>query len=206
MAIINKKLISLIIIWIIIVLLDYYYYFPYFIQPFIWFFTVLVLFILLIIQVRKIIKERKKISKSRILKFSTLLILFALTFYNFYKIPRKIIEKIDWITLQNKRNEIVNEVKNGKLIRDNKLNNGIYKIPFEFPVLSNGGNEVWVFEEKNKKTVKFWISRGFFDSPQSYFIYTENPADIKSIDELIKKHPENNWKIKENWYRVLETF
>ncbi|WP_125112946.1 hypothetical protein [Algoriella xinjiangensis] len=97
-------------------------------------------------------------------------------------------------------------MKNGKLIRDNKLNNGIYKIPFEFPVLSNGGNEVWVFEEKNKKTVKFWISRGFFDSPQSYFIYTENPADIKSIDELIKKHPENNWKIKENWYRVLETF
>lgn len=200
---INKKLILLITIWTIIVLLDYYF-FPYFIQPFVWILTVLILFILLIILARKIIKERKQISKNRILKFSVLLILFSLTFYNFYKIPRQIIEKIDWVILYNKRKEIVNQVKNGKLARDKELNNGIYKIPFEFPVLSNGGNEIWVFENGNKKTIKFWISRGFFDSPQSYFIYTENADEIKSINELIKKYPENNWKIEENWYRVLE--
>lgn len=198
---INKKLILLFIIWILIILLNYYIL-PYFVQPLVWIFVVLFLFILLAIQVRKIIKEKNKISINIILTFSTLLILFALTFFNFYKIPRKIIEKIDWIVLYNKRLEIVKDVQNGKLISNTKMNNGISALPFYFPIVSNGGNEILIFD--NKKTIKFWISRGFFDTPQLYFIFTENSDTIESINELIKKHPENNWKIKENWYRVLE--
>jgi len=84
------------------------------------------------------------------------------------------------------------------------MNNGICILPFNFPIVSNGGNDIWIFQNKNKKTVKFWISRGFFDSPQSYFIYTDDPDTINSINRLIKKYPENNYKIKEHWYRILE--
>ena len=206
----HKKLILLISIWIIIVLLDYYLL-PYFIQPIIWIFTVIVLLVFIIKQIIKTSKEYPEDLKIRIVILLTLGILFTLTFYNFNKIPRKIIEKVDWMVLYNKRNKIVDDVKSGKLKPNTGLNNGICKLPFNFPIVSNGGNDIWLFQNNNNnnnnnKTIKFWISRGFFDSPQSYFIYTNDPETINSINRLITKYPENNYKIKENWYRVLEMF
>jgi len=199
----NKNLIVLISIWLIIVLFDYYL-FPYFIKPIIWILTVIVLIIFIIKQIIKTIKEYPKDLKKRVFTFLTSGILFTLTFYNFYKIPHTIIEKVDWVVLYNKRNKIVDNVKSGILKPNTKMNNGICILPFNFPIVSNGGNDIWIFQNKNKKTVKFWISRGFFDSPQSYFIYTDDPDTINSINRLIKKYPENNYKIKEHWYRILE--
>jgi hypothetical protein len=134
------------------------------------------------------------------------LILFVLTLYNFNKIPRSIIEKIDWSISYNKRNQIVKEVLTEKLKPNTKMNNGICKLSFDFPIISNGGNDIWIYQNKTKdtKTIKFWISRGFFESPQIYFIFTNDNETKKQYEEQIKVKPEYNWKLEKNWYRIME--
>lgn len=129
-----------------------------------------------------------------------------LTFYNFNKIPRSIIEKIDWTISYNRRTQIVKEVLKGSLKANTDMNNGICKLPFDFPIISNGGNDICIYENKTDKTktIKFWISRGFFNSPQTYFIFTNDSETKKYYQELIKTEPQNNWKLEGNWYRIIE--
>lgn len=201
----TKKLAILIIIWLVFAFADYFYL-PYFIQPFSWLLVCITLLILFVRQVIKTIRERKNIKTNRILNLTTTLILFFLTFYNFNKIPHSIIEKIDWLVLFNKREKIVQEVFTGKLLPNTKMNNGICRLPFNFPIISNGGNDIWIYQSKTKKTktIKFWISRGFFDSPQTYFIFTNDNETKKDYEEQIKTKPKYNWKLAENWYRIME--
>ena len=199
----NKKIIILIIIWVLYIFSDYFIL-PYFIQPFIWLIFVSILFVILIRQIFKIFKERKNPNRTRFIKFSIILTRFLLTFYNFNKIPKFIIEIIDWKLFYNTRNKIVSKVLHQELKPNSELNNGICELPFKFPIVSNGGNDIWIYENKTKKTIKFWISRGFFDSPQKYFIFTNDENEKKNYDELIKSHPEYNWKLEENWYRIME--
>ena len=127
-----------------------------------------------------------------------------LTFYNFNKIPNSIIEKLDWFISYDKRNQVIKEVERGKLKSNTKMNNGICKLPFSFPIISNGGNDIWINENASAKTIKFWISRGFFDAPQKYFIYTNDTETKKYYQELIKIKPKYNWQLEENWYRIME--
>ena len=191
------------IIWVIFIFVDYFLIL-YFIQPVSWLLVCITLLILSIRQIIKIIRQRKHLHLNRILNFSITLILFCLTFYNFNKIPKTVIEKIDWFIFYNKRKQIVKEVELGNLEPNTKMNNGICKLPFRFPMISNGGNDIWIFKNENIKTIKFWITRGFFESPQKYFIYT-NDTEIKKIyQDLIKTKPEYNWQIEENWYRITE--
>ena len=70
-------------------------------------------------------------------------------------------------------------------------------------ILSNGGNDIGISRNKdnNRITVTFWVFRNFFDSPSTHFVYTDDPEEIKELDKQIAEHPDNNWKIKENWYR-----
>ena len=86
------------------------------------------------------------------------------------------------------------------------MNNGICKLQFAFPIVSNGGNDIWINrnESGNAKTIKFWVSRGFFDSPQIYFIFTNDDEAKKYYQKLIKAQPKYNWKLEENWYRIME--
>ena len=86
------------------------------------------------------------------------------------------------------------------------MNNGICELPFDFPIISNGGNDIVIYESKadNTKTIKFWISRGFFNSPQTYFIYTNENETKNNYQKLIKIKPECNWQIEENWFRIME--
>jgi len=79
-------------------------------------------------------------------------------------------------------------------------------LPFKFPIVSNGGNDIWIYEKKNShsKTIKFWIPRGFFESPQTYFVYTSDNESKKYYQELIKNTPEHNGRIVENWFRITE--
>ena len=200
-----KKITVLVILWIIYVLSDYFY-FPYFVQPFCWLFVCLILLILTIRQIVKSIKEKKDIKRSRILKLIVTSILFFLTFYNFNSIPNFIVEKIDWNIYYNKRNDIVADVLIGKLTPNTEMNNGVCELPFKFPIISNGGNDILISENKetNTKTVHFWISRGFFDAPQTYFIYTNDNELKKQFEKQIKSKPEYNWKLEENWYRIME--
>ena len=200
-----KKIIVLILIWLIFVFSDYFLL-PYFIQPITWLLVCVVLLIMTIRQVIKIIKQRKNIKPNRILYILITTTLFFLTFYNFNKIPHSIIEKVDWIVSYNKRKQIVEEVEIGKLKPNTRMNNGICRLPFNFPIVSNGGNDIWIYENKKDttKTIKFWISRGFFDSPQTYFIFTNDNETKKYYQELIEKKPEHNWQLEKNWYRITE--
>ena len=201
----TKKIAVLIIIWLVFAFADYFYL-PYFVQPFSWLLVCMILLILTVRQVIKLIKEKKNIKASRVINLSVPLSLFVLTFYNFNKIPSSIIEKIDWSISYNKRNQIVKDVLKEKLKPNTKMNNGICKLSFGFPIISNGGNDIWIYQNKTEgtKTIKFWISRGFFESPQTYFVFTNDNETQKQYEELIKVKPEYNWKLEKNWYRIME--
>ncbi len=163
----TKKIIILITIWLIFIFTDYFFL-PYFVKPFSWLLICIILLILSTRQIIKAIKQRKNLKLNRILNLSITAILFFLTFYNFNKIPNSIIEKIDWLISYNKREQVVKEVEMGKLKSNSEMNNGICKLPFSFPIISNGGNDIWIYENEKTKAIKFWISRGFFESPQTY--------------------------------------
>ena len=201
----TQKIIILIATWLIFVFADYFFL-PYFIQPFSWLFVCLTLLILSIRQISKTVKQRKNLKSNRILNLLITVLIFLLTFYNFNKIPNSIVEKLDWLISYNKRKQIVEEVEVGKLKPNTEMNNGICKLPFGFPIVSNGGNDIWINENESKsaKTIKFWISRGFFDAPQTYFIYTKDTETKKYYQELIKTKPEYNWQLEENWCRIME--
>jgi hypothetical protein len=201
----KKKIAILIIAWLVFVLADYFLL-PYFVQPFSWFLVCSTLLILSIRQIIKTFKERKNLRANRILNLSTTVILFFLTFHNFNKIPKSIIEKVDWTISYNRRNQIVKEVLKGSLEPNTEMNNGICELPFDFPIISNGGNDIWIYESKTDKTktIKFWISRGFFNSPQTYFIFSNDSETKKYYQELIKTKPKYNWQLEENWYRIME--
>ena len=155
-----------------------------------------------IIQIVKLIRERKNLAKFRILKVVVFVLLFFLTFQR--QIPNGIIEKTDWNILKNKRAEIVEQIKRNEIKGKGTSGNGIFELPFEFPVVSNGGNDVWVFKNKENEsvTIQFWVFRNFFDSPSTYFVYSNDKKRISDLEQKIKENPENNWKLDENWYRI----
>lgn len=197
----TRKLIILILIWLSYVVTDYYLL-PYFVQPFTWLLVSLLLLVLTIRQLVKIIKQRNDLKLYRVINLSIIIILFGLTFYGFNKIPNSAIEKVDWLIFYKKRNQIVSQVEAGKLKSNTELNNGICRLPFSFPIISNGGNDIWI--NTKTKIIKFWISRGFFESPQKYFIYTNDIETKKYYLELIKEDPKYNWQLEENWFRIME--
>ena len=203
----KNKILILLIIWVIYIISDYYIL-PYFFKPIVWLGICLVLLTLSLRQMVKLFKERRKLtfnSSSNLLLF---LSLFFFTFYKFNKIPNSIVEKTDWAIFYDKRNQIVNQIKKGMLQPKTEMNNGICNLPFDFPIISNDGNDVWIFKNpsNNSKTVKFWISRGFFESPQIYFIFTNDIETEKNYQKLIKDQPEHNWKLEDNWYRIMERY
>jgi len=173
----------------------------FFILAFVWLGMTLLLFILSIIQLVKIIRERKTITKLRIAKLVIFGLLFILTFYR--HTTNLLIEKVDWVIFENKRNEIVKQVKTKELNPNVSWNGWVCELPFEFPVVSNGGNDIGISrnKENNGTTVTFWIFRNFFDSPSTHFVYTDDPEIIKKLDKRVAEQPDDNWKIKENWYR-----
>ena len=195
-----KSIVIITILWIFIVILDYYQI-PYFISPFLWLILSIFLLIDSIIQIVKIFRRKENF---RIIKSSISLCLLFLTVYGFYGIPHKLIENIDWKIYKNERMKIVNDVLNGKLKPNSTYNQQLCSLNNNYKNVSNGGNEILISSYKGKKTIKFWISRGFFDAPQSYFIYTNSNEDQKFYENLIKKDQNYNWKIEPNWYRIVE--
>ena len=197
----KKGLIWTVVVWVILTLLNYYYI-NFFFLAFILLGLILTLFILTIIQLVKTIKERKSLTKFRIAKLVTFTLLFILTIFR--NTTNLIIEKVDWIILENKRTIIVEQVKNKELNPNVSWNGWVCKLPFQFPVVSNGGNDIGISRntENNGTTVKFWIFRNFLDSPSTNFVYTDDPKEIKRLDEKVIERPDNNWKIKKNWYRI----
>ncbi len=200
----NKgTLIFVVICWCILTLIEYYLL-PFFIIVLLWVSLSLGLLVVAIIQLIKLIKEQNTLSKLRIGKAIVFAALFYLTFDQ--SLVNGLIEKVDWKVFYNKRMDIVEEVKSGKLQPDGKLNNGVCRLPFKFPILSNGGNEIVIYQNKqtNTWTVKFWIFRNFFEEPSTQFIYTNDNEEVKERNSKVLNDPQRNWKIQDDWYRVAD--
>ncbi len=178
-----------------------YYYIPFFFIVLNWLGMSLVLLIWTIVQTQKAIKERNNLSKQRIISTLTIFVLFIFTFYR--KPVDGLIEQADWRMFYSKRIGVVNLIKEGKLTPNEGWNNLTYELPYEFPIISNSGNEIEITRNDSTKnvTVTFWIFRNFFNAPSTYFVYTDDPIEISKIEDIIKNNPEDNWKITNNWYR-----
>ncbi|WOD43994.1 hypothetical protein [Hwangdonia lutea] len=198
----RKSLIWIVSIWVVLTLVNYYLV-PYFIVALEWLILSLVLLIWSIGQIVKLIKERKNLSRQRIASVLVISSLFLLTFFR--QPVNQIIEKADWYIFFNKRTEVVEQVKNGELEPNVSWNGWVCELPYEFPVISNGGNDIGISknDSTNEVTVTFWVFRNFFSSPSTHFVYTNRPEDIKHYNELSERHPDDNWKIEENWYRTF---
>jgi hypothetical protein len=203
----TNKLFTLIVLWLVFNFTNYFCISS-IVQPLSWLLVCLILLILLLRQIYKAIRERKNLKTNRLLNLSITLILFYITFYKFGKIPELIIEKIDWNISYNTRLRVVNEVLTKKLKPNTKMNNGICKLPFNFPIISKGGNDIMIYEnkEESKKTIKFYIREGFIDAPHTCFVFTNDNEVKKQYEEKIKTEPEYSWKLEENWYRVMERY
>jgi len=196
----KKALVAVVISWVIYQFFAYYFL-PYFIVTLFWLLLSLLLLIFSIIHFIKLIIERKSLSKLRIQKFITFTILFVFTVTNLF-FP--VLEKFDWIILYNNREEIVEKVKNGELKPNVEWNKILCELPFDFPVISNGGNDILIFKNENSVTVQFWTYRNFFSAPSTSFVYTDNTENIKYFEEKINTDPDRFWKLKSNWYRIYE--
>ncbi len=197
----NKTLIWIVTIWMVLTVINYYLV-PYFIVVLEW---ILLLFIFLfwfIIEIIKLIRKRIKGTQLSIGPAATILILLLLTYW---RPQNRMTEKIDWYIFYNRRSEIVRQVKNDELKPNVSWNGWICELPYEFPVVSNGGNDIGISknDSTDNVTVTFWVFRNFFSAPSTHFIYTNDPEKIKQIDGLIARNPGDNWKIEENWYRTL---
>lgn len=199
----NKRTLVLIVsVWIVLTLVNYYFV-PYFIILLEFLILSLVLLIWTIGQIVKLFKERKNLTRQRVISVFVILTLFLLTFFR--QPVNQLIEKADWHIFYNKRTEVIEQVMNGELKPNESWNGWVYELPYEFPVISNGGNDIGISQNDstNEVTVTFWVFRNFFSSPSTHFVYTNRPEDIKYYNELIKRNPDYNWKIEENWYRTF---
>lgn len=199
----TRTLIWIVVVWLILILISYYIV-PYFIVVLEWFSLSLGLFIWALVQIGKMIKERRNLTRQRIFSALIICILFLLTFYR--SLVNSLIEEADWYIFYSKRSEVVELVKEGKLTPNVSWNNVVCELPYEFPVISNGGNDICIFKSGStrKVTVTFWVYRNFFNSPSTYFVYTDDPKEKEALDNLVKRNPQDNWKINYNWYRTFD--
>ena len=115
------------------------------------------------------------------------------------------IEKLDWHIFYNTRTKVVQQVKNGELKPNVGWNGWVCQLPYEFPVISNGGNDIGISKNEltNEVTVTFWVSRNFLSAPSTHIVYTNRPEDIEYYNDLIERNPVDNWQIEENWFRTF---
>lgn len=188
--------------WLVITFVNYYYmpYFLIFLEYLIIIFSLLILTIVLIV---RLAQNRQRTLRQTTILISAIFTLFLITFFT--EPVNSLIEKADWKILYNTRMEIVEDVKQEKL-RPNVSRNGVVcELPYEFPVVSNGGNDILISknDSTNEVTVTFWVFRNFFSAPSTHLIYTNRPEDIDHYSKLIERDPINNWKIEENWFRTF---
>lgn len=197
----KKGLIWTIIGWFFYWIIEYYYGI-FFFSFLIWFGLLFSLLVVFVIQLGKLMNEWKCVTKLRVTKVVVFALLFSCTLLKLQ--INDFIERIDWKIFYNKRMEIVAQVKNKELTPNVSWNGTTCELPFEFPVVSNGGNDISIErnEKDNSLTINFYIFRNFFESPSSYFIYTNDEQRKKELEILIRRDPKNNWKIDNNWYRA----
>lgn len=198
-----RVFILVVFIWVLLMIVEYYFSS----YPIVWIIFTVVgmgLLAILLAQIILLIQEWKSPNKLRLQITSASLVLLFLTIYH-YPITN-FIEKVDWFFLYNKRLGIVEKVKRYELNPNVSWNNWICELDYEFPIVSNGGNDIGISRNPydGKLTVTFFAQRNFFNTPPICFVYTNDPEQVKHYDKLIINDPNNNWKIEDNWYRTFE--
>ena len=157
---------------------------------------------LTIIEVIKLINTKKLSSGFGILKVITFCSLTFLTYKPW--ITHQFIEKADWTLFYNKRIDIVEQIKTGKLECQGNQGYALCELPFEFPILSNGGNDIIIYRNQTNSsvTVTFFVFRNFFEAPSIHLVYSNDIGQIGQLEQMVLHNPKNNWKIKDNWYRT----
>jgi hypothetical protein len=189
--------------WAVLTVINYYFM-PYFLLAFEWLMILLTFLVLTIIKIIRLLQGKEVLTSKKLVSYGIISVLFI---FIIYPHPiNKIIEKIDWYIFYNKRVEIVHMVKNRELNPNVSWNNVLCELPYDFPVVSNGGNDILIkrIDSTSEITVTFWIFRNFFSAPSTQLVYTNSQYEINHIQNLIKRDPSNNWEIAENWYRTFD--
>lgn len=194
----KKTLIWIVIGWVLLMLLIYYYAGLLFVHAYFW--LIAVFFTITFIQLIQLFRERKNTTKLRIQKLVVFSCLLLLTLSP--SLTYRLIEKVDWFILENKRAEIVKQVKDKKLKPD--VGSNTCKLPFEFPIVSKNRNYILILNSKTDDalTIHFWVDRQFDYSASTSFVYSNDKSFIERFEYKITERPKENWKLKENWYRI----
>ncbi|MES2388719.1 MAG: hypothetical protein V4543_12025 [Bacteroidota bacterium] len=198
----KRSLMIIFILWLLWLYTDYLNLF-FELGLLVWLGTTLTPVILLVILLYRLYKKPGTVSRIhvyRLLFFTGLLLLT----WNSYALE-KYLEKPDTMLLTGIRKRIVEQVKRKELKAD--YYRGLCKLPFNFPVVSDSGNDILI--ETNAPgdtvTVYFWRNRPLLDNRPTYIVYTNNNLRIAEFEGNIKADPDNCWQIESNWYRVYTT-
>lgn len=199
----QKNSVLVIFAWGILTIINFYFV-PYFLLALEWLLILIIFLIFAAIETVKISKSDENLTRNKKVQYGIITVLFILTIYP-HPVNR-IVEKIDWYIFYSQRNEIVQMVKNRQLNPNVSWSKDLCELPYEFPVISNGGNDILInrIDTTDRVKVTFWIFRDFFRSPSTYLVYTNNPYEIERIQNIMKRDPLNNWEIEKNWYRTFE--
>lgn len=198
-----KWLVAVVVAWILLTLYNYYYGNFFFIAL-----EEVVLSsgfaIVCIYQLVRIFVERKSLGALRIVKLVVFVGLFLLTYYRWWTF--EVIEKADWAILGGQRMTMAEQIQSGKLKLEHE--GGLWKLPFHFLPLSNGGNDIFVKRntQNDKWIIAFVVFANFFDAPSIYRVYTDDPLEIQYLDRKAIEYPAENWKLAPNWYRIVAEY
>lgn len=198
-----NTLIGILIIWVLVTFGQYYFSYG-FIAAAIW---VVISASLLAMIIRRII-ELYNGSGGTPLLLSVQLVIFVilLSITLQESLIDKVIQKVDWSLFKSKRMEVVTQIKKGELLPDSDNYNGKLKLPFTFPMLSTGGNEVWIRRDDatDALSIYFPVTRNFYGIPIVMRVYTEDPKIAMEYQKRIIEDPEKNKKLANGWYHIRE--
>ena len=147
-------------------------------------------FILLFICLYKIIKKKEIVNIISICILILALIINNITFN--VDFVRNFFDKLE------KRTEVVNLIKEGKLVSDN--NNDI-KLPKEYKNVSADGEVSVLKNDEDNQIIGFWISRGI-NTDGKLYIYSSKGKDA-IIEEFGKEYCDVEHLYNNTWFYVI---
>jgi hypothetical protein len=189
--------------WISFIVFDYYANNK-FISPVI-FILILAIFVLSVIFIIRMLLKKDSFERGR---YKMSVVLFLVVLISIYSFEKSFIEKTDWLINYHSRMKVVEKVKTGlyrpNILAAKNLYGNECRLPFRFPILSISHNVIRISRNKDQNTCSVYFhicDENYVNSP--YFVYTEDETLQTSFDDMIENYPEKNWKIRDNWYRIL---
>lgn len=98
----------------------------------------------------------------------------------------------------NARTEVIEKIRSGELVNNVDYNKTLIYLPFGFPNVSRGGNDILYTDDNGKLMVFFFTYRGIIDN-YSGIIYKEDnrppTADDFNCGEML-----DSKKFRDNWF------